>query len=162
MWHRIYLRYMSFRWVCFLWGYLSHHHITVLIEISNCNARKTPVQQVNWLKMVVALSETTSHLKQICDIKLRGLSRAKKSWLIKLKSNCMEDQTQVPNSWPQNIFAAFGSILMQMKLAHGPLHAGYTNSHIWGYTPVNVCWILHAQLLKGTNRGFLRQPAQLL
>ncbi len=64
----------------------------------------------------------------------------------------MEDPTEVPNSWPQNIFAAFGSIVMYVsngpvKLAHGPLHAGYTKSHIWGYTPVNVCWILHAQLL---------------
>ncbi len=41
-----------------------------------------------------------------------------------------------------------GVLSWMMKLAHGPLHAGYTKSHIRGYTPVNVCWILHAPLLK--------------
>ena len=38
----------------------------------------------------------------------------------RFKSNCMEDPTQVPNPWPQNIFAAFESIVMDLFMQDTP------------------------------------------
>ena len=40
-----------------------------------------------------------------------------------------------------------GKIIKEMKLTHGPLHAGYTTSQIWDYDLSIIWWKLTTQLL---------------
>ncbi len=72
-----------------------------------------------------------------------------------LKSNCTQDPTGVPKSWPQNTFAAFRSIVMDVS--NHPVKINYADeaspwtswcrinkkSHPRS-CPFNLCWLLTA------------------